>query len=102
MNTLKQALEMVYLHCLLRLFPAALGFNLATFQPANNKNKQTNKQNTFFCCDVLPFRAPVIVVALNCCCGFLEADVVESSKGSSADVFDCVVRDQELLLKGQT
>lgn len=41
MNTLKQALEIVYLHCLLRLFPAALGFNPPTFQPANKKNKQT-------------------------------------------------------------
>jgi len=41
----------------------------------------------------------VVVVAFNCCCGFLEADVVEASKGSAADVFDRVVRDQKLLLK---
>lgn len=48
---------------------------------------------------LLPFRAPVVVVALNCCCGFLEANVVKSGKGCAADVFDCVIRDQELLLK---
>lgn len=42
----------------------------------------------------------MVVVALDRCCGFLEADVVESSKGSSADVFDCVVGDQKLLLRG--
>lgn len=49
---------------------------------------------------ILPFRAPVVVVALNCCCGFLEADVVKSSKGSATDVFDCVVWHQKLLLDG--
>lgn len=42
----------------------------------------------------------MVVVALDRRCGFLEADVVESRKGSSADVFDCVVRDQKLLLGG--
>ncbi len=46
----------------------------------------------------LPFRAPVVVVALNRCCGFLEANVVESSEGCAADVFDRVVRNQKLLL----
>lgn len=49
----------------------------------------------------LPFRAPVVVVALDRCCGFLEANVVKSSKGSATDVFDCVVRDKELLLMMQ-
>lgn len=42
----------------------------------------------------------MVVVALDCCCRFLEADVVETSKGSAADVFYCVVRDQKLLLCG--
>lgn len=42
----------------------------------------------------------MVVVALDCCCGFLEADVVESSKGSSADVLNRVVGHQKLLLKG--
>lgn len=48
---------------------------------------------------LVPFRAPVVVVALNHCCGFLEADVIESGKRCAADVFDCVVGDQELLLE---
>lgn len=39
----------------------------------------------------LPFRAPVVIVALNGGRGLLEADVVEASEGSAADVFDGVV-----------
>lgn len=41
----------------------------------------------------------MVVVALDGRCGFLEADVVKSSKGRAADVFDCVVGDEELLLR---
>lgn len=40
----------------------------------------------------------MIVETLDGCCGLLEADVVETSKGSAADVFDCVVWDKKLLL----
>jgi hypothetical protein len=40
----------------------------------------------------------VVVVPLNGGCGLLEADIVETSKGSTADVFNGVIRDQELLL----
>lgn len=43
----------------------------------------------------------MVVVALDGGCRFLEADVVESSKRRSADVFDCVIGDQELLLQGE-
>lgn len=64
----------------------------------NSQNEATlYRSNLYFA--TLPFRAPVVVVALNCCCGFLEADVVESSKGSAADVLYCVVWDQKLLLR---
>lgn len=41
----------------------------------------------------------MVVVALNSSCGFLEADVIESGERCAADVFDCVVRDEELLLE---
>lgn len=40
----------------------------------------------------------MVIVALYGGCRLLEADVVEPGKGSTADVFDRVVRDQELLL----
>lgn len=41
----------------------------------------------------------MVVIALDRCCGFLEADVVESSEGSATDVFDRVIWDQKLLLR---
>lgn len=41
----------------------------------------------------------MVVVALNSSCGFLEADVIESGERCAADVFDCVVGDQKLLLE---
>lgn len=41
----------------------------------------------------------MVVVSLNCGCGFLEADVIKSSKRRTTDVFDCVIRYKELLLK---
>lgn len=41
----------------------------------------------------------MVVVPLNRGCGFLEADVIKSGKRSTTDVFDCVIRDKELLLK---
>lgn len=41
----------------------------------------------------------MVVVALNGRCGFLEADVVESSERCTADVLDRVVWDEELLLE---
>lgn len=44
----------------------------------------------------------MVVVALNGRCGFLEADVVESSERCTADVLDGVVGDEELLLEAQT
>lgn len=44
----------------------------------------------------------MVVVALNGRCGFLEADVVESSERCTADVLDRVVWDEELLLEAQT
>lgn len=47
---------------------------------------------------LVPFRAPVVIVALYGGRRLLEADVVEASEGSTADVFDRVVWDQELLL----
>lgn len=40
----------------------------------------------------------MVVETLDGGCGLLEADVVETSKGSAADVFDCVVGDEKLLL----
>lgn len=40
----------------------------------------------------------MVIVALYGGCRLLEADVIEPSKGSAADVFDRVVWDQELLL----
>jgi hypothetical protein len=40
----------------------------------------------------------MIVVSLYGGCGLLEADVVETSEGSTTDVFNGVIRDQELLL----
>lgn len=40
----------------------------------------------------------MVVVPLYGGCGLLEADVVETSEGSTADVFNGVIRDQELLL----
>lgn len=40
----------------------------------------------------------MVIVALYGGCRLLEADVVEPSKGSTADVFDRVVWDQELFL----
>lgn len=40
----------------------------------------------------------MVIVTLYGGCRLLEADVVEPGKGSTADVFDRVVRDQELLL----
>lgn len=46
----------------------------------------------------VPFRASVVVETLNGGCGLLEADVVETGKGSATDVFDCVVWDEKLLL----
>jgi hypothetical protein len=46
----------------------------------------------------VPFRASVVVVAFNGGCGLLEADIVETSEGRPTDVFNGVVRDQELLL----
>lgn len=42
----------------------------------------------------------MVVVALDGRGGLLEADVVEASEGRAADVFDGVVRYQELLLGG--
>ena len=45
-----------------------------------------------------PFRAPVVIVALYGGRRLLEADVVKAGKGSTTDVLDRVVRDQELLL----
>lgn len=47
---------------------------------------------------LIPFWTPVIVIALYRCCRFLEAYVIKPSKRSTADVFDGVVGDQELLL----
>lgn len=41
----------------------------------------------------------MVVVPLNRGCGFLEADVIKSSKRCTTDVFDRVIRDKELLLK---
>lgn len=43
----------------------------------------------------------MVIVALYGGCRLLEADVVEPGEGSAADVFDRVVRDQELLLHRQ-
>lgn len=40
----------------------------------------------------------MVVVPLDRSCGLLETDVIEASKGGSADVFDGVVWDQELFL----
>lgn len=40
----------------------------------------------------------MVIVALYGGCRLLEADVVEPGKGSTADVFDCVVWNQELFL----
>lgn len=41
----------------------------------------------------------MVVVPLNRGCGFLEADVIKSGKRCTTDVFYCVIRDKELLLK---
>lgn len=40
----------------------------------------------------------MVIVALYGGCRLLEADVIEPSEGRTADVFDRVVRDQELFL----
>lgn len=40
----------------------------------------------------------MVIIALNAGGGLLETDVVETSKGGAADVFDGVIWDQELLL----
>lgn len=40
----------------------------------------------------------MVVIALYRRCWLLEADVIETSKGSTADVFDGVIWDKELLL----
>lgn len=40
----------------------------------------------------------MVIVALYGGCRLLEADVIEPSKGSTTDVFDRVVWDQELFL----
>lgn len=83
--------------------PAGAGFDSATLHSQVcwivKEKKMTQIPLAVTCCAALPFRAPVVVVALDGCCGFLEADVVESSKGRAADVFDCVVGDEELLLR---
>lgn len=83
--------------------PAGAGFDSATLHSQVcwivKKKKDSNSPRSDSCCAALPFRAPVVVVALDGCCGFLEADVVESSKGRAADVFDSVVGDEELLLR---
>lgn len=60
------------------------------------------KQSSVAARGVLPFRAPMVVVALNGRCGFLEADVVESSERCTADVLDGVIWDEELLLEAKT
>lgn len=43
----------------------------------------------------------MVVVPLDRSCGLLETDVIEASEGSSADVFDGVIWDQELFLLQQ-
>lgn len=40
----------------------------------------------------------MVIIALDSGGGLLETDVVETSKGGAADVFDGVIRNQELLL----
>lgn len=41
----------------------------------------------------------MVIIALNGGGGLLETDVVETRKGGPTDVFDGVIRDQELLLR---
>lgn len=41
----------------------------------------------------------MVIIALDAGGGLLETDVVETSKGGAADVFDGVIWDQELLLE---
>lgn len=40
----------------------------------------------------------MVIITLDGCGGLLETDVVETSEGGTADVFDGVIWDQELLL----
>lgn len=41
----------------------------------------------------------MVVIALDCGCGLLEADVVKAGEGSPTDVLDGVIRNQKLLLR---
>lgn len=49
----------------------------------------------------LPFGTPVVIIALDAGGGLLETDVVETSEGGPADVFDGVIWHQELLLTAE-
>lgn len=47
---------------------------------------------------LIPLWTTVIIVALDGSCAFLEADVIKAGKGGAVDVFDCVIRNQEMFL----